>query len=255
MPRNKSELLRPAVSSEINNIRLVKRIGQTTTAKRFSVLTQIFEEWRIDYNIQTIFNNKRKVSNIIIPSINMDGKIVLAAHYDVYPESKGYIDNACAVACLILLKKRGLLPGNVEILLSDCEECGRYGSKQYCKIYRPQIKAVINVDVIGYGKELYYKHNNPMFENAVKDHSMKFADFPLCDYDTYLDLKIPVLGLVTADGPDWDSAFDKIISLIHNEKNDNDIKMVNSDSIDLVADTIAQIVNNGSFNKIKEVIR
>lgn len=251
----KSELLKPAASPEIDNIRLVKRIGQTTTAKRFSVLTQIFEEWRMDYNVQTMFSSRRMVSNIIIPSSNMGDKIVLAAHYDVYPESKGYIDNACAVACLILLKKRGLLPGNVEILLSDCEECGRYGSKQYCKIYQPQIKAVINLDVIGYGKELYYMHNNSMFENAVKEHSMKPAHFPPCDYDTFLDLKIPALSLSTGDGPDWDSTFDKLISLLHNYENDNRIDMVDSGSIDLVADNIAQIVNNGGFNKIKEVIR
>jgi hypothetical protein len=251
MTQNQAELLNLQDLSELDIVKLVKRIGQQTNAKRFAIITRILEEWKIDYNIQRSFQQRRTVSNIIIPSIDKDNKIVLAAHYDVVPESYGYIDNACAVACLLLLKKRGMLPGNVEILLSDCEECGRYGSMLYCKIYRPQIKAVINLDVIGYGEELYYNHNNPIFKNAVEKHSMKFADFPLCDYDTFHDLKIPTISFSTGDGPDWDSTFNKIISLIHNRENDNDINMVNSNSIKLIINTIEEILNNGPLIKPK----
>lgn len=255
MTQNQPELLNPPVLPEIDIVKLVKRIGQQTTAKRFAILTKILAEWKIDYNIQRSFHYRDMVSNIIIPSKAMDEKIVLAAHYDVVTGSCGYIDNACAVASLLLLKKRGNLPDNVEILLCDYEECGQYGSRQYCRVYRHQIKAAINLDVIGYGEVLYYMHNNPIFKNAVKTHSMKLAKFPPCDYNTFLDFKIPTLSLSTAEGLEWDSTLPTLISLLHNNHNDNNINMVNPQSITTTVNALEQIINDDFFNKTKEAVR
>jgi Zn-dependent M28 family amino/carboxypeptidase len=255
MAKNQAELLNLPDLSEIDNIELVSLIGQKTNTKRFAILTQILNEWMIDYKIQILYLEPVKEANIIIPSVDKNEKIVLAAHYDVFPESYGYIDNACAVACLILLKKRGMLPDNVEILLCDCEECGQYGSSRYCEMYHEQIKAVINLDVIGYGEVLYYMHNNPIFESIATKHSMKPANFPPCDYDSFKNLNMPTLSLSTGDGPDWDTTYPKLISLLHNNRNDNDINMVNSDSMTLVINTLEQILQNGTLNKLKTTAR
>ena len=223
-------------------INLVLLIGQITTHERFNKITHILEDWMIDYNIQTSFKRRNMISNIIIPSVNKYNKITLIAHYDVVDGSNGYIDNACSIVCLLLMKKQGLLPPNVEVLFSDCEEYGQVGARAYYDTNMAQTKAIINLDVIGYGTQIYYMHNNPIFIDFVMRNSMMPAVFPICDYYVFNKSHIYSISLTTGDGPNWNSTENKVMSLMHHGKNDNRIKVVNPKSIELVMDTIQKLL-------------
>ena len=84
-------------------------------------------------------------------------RIIVAAHYDIVPESPGADDNASGVAALIelafMLKETPPLNCDVELVSYDAEEIGLLGSRYHVKILKAQkvdIVCMLAMDLVGY---------------------------------------------------------------------------------------------------------
>jgi len=104
----------------------------------------------VEGSVKNKFIKNLKIRNIITKN---KSKIVICAHYDSMLDSPGANDNASGVAALLELAKKHK---NAQYILFDAEEWNKSGSYAYVKTLNKQklkqIKALINLDMIGSGK-------------------------------------------------------------------------------------------------------
>jgi len=176
---------------------------------------------RRPYRLQT----DRRNTNIIIPAKKPEHVIVLTAHYDVYPKSMGYNDNGSGIATVLSIMDH--VPDDVEIVFTDNEEVGGWGSQLYIAENRNRIRMNINVDVVGLGTKIYYDMADPVFE-IHHQHSIflensygpvSYSGVPFNDSHIFRNNSIPTVLIIAGSAP-----FSGIISEVwkHQHRNVND---------------------------------
>jgi hypothetical protein len=179
-----------------------------------------------------------ELTNIIIPAKTQEGKIVVFAHHDVYPGSKGYNDNSSGVVTLLRLQED--LPDNVELVITDGEEVGGQGCRYYLencmKLKQTEFEA-INLDVVGLADTLFYE----VYEGAIKSFTfpsyMKpYANIPFSDSRVMESYGIPNVLILT--GKSQRLLIEDIWKAEHCGFNDGNIEMISEKTMDLVFDTV-----------------
>lgn len=145
------------------------KMGKMTEEERVSFIENLCTSSGIfSYAQSNDFYDKGdffSITNLIIPARVQKDKIVLTAHYDVIPGSKGYNDNLSGVITLLLLA--GEVTDNVEIVFCDKEECGYLGASYYIFKNRHELKMNINVDIVGIPGMIYYT-KYPTYKKSTK---------------------------------------------------------------------------------------
>jgi len=96
-------------------------------------------------------------------------RIIVAAHFDIVPESPGADDNASGVVALIelayMLKQTAELNCDVELVSYDAEEMGLLGSRYHAKQLKNQkvdVVCMISMDLVGYYSDAEHSQNYPV---------------------------------------------------------------------------------------------
>lgn len=209
------------------------------TVQRHNKLITYFVKNNIKYDIITDVK-RYNTTDIILPSTT-DPIIVLTAHYDVYHKSLGYNDNGSGILAVLLALKE--LPSNVEVVFTDREELGGSGVDTYLDYCTKIIMCNINVDTVGLTGMLYADNTNITTINDIL-HDCKQGIFPFSDGSIFDEYSIPTVTLCS--GP-IDCSFDQGISYlfksIHNGPLDNNIELIDYDSIIQAKNKIIEIVN------------
>lgn len=117
---------------------------------------------------------------------NTQETIVVTAHYDSVPFSKGAYDNATGSACLYALAMyfdKHAPKRNIKFVFCGSEERGLLGSKLYCRRYRSTLENVVlnvNIDMIGstLGKAISVATADNELVNYT-DYFAKIQGYPL----------------------------------------------------------------------------
>ena len=141
------------------------------------------------------FQERDDISNIIIPAKNQKDKIVVMAHHDVFPGSKGYNDNSTGV--VILLWMQDFVPDNVEFVFTDGEERGGRGCNLYLE-KATDIRFAINLDVVGLGNKIFYEEYGPKGKIFLKGKDLEYyKGIPFSDSYILDDYGIPNILMLT----------------------------------------------------------
>lgn len=163
----------------------VATFAQPTHEGRLGALEALLATESLPYAIEEFAGSRPapdRGRNVIVRSGPVNGSaILLVAHYDAAALSPGIladglVDNAASVVAMIEAMRRltGRTRHRLELLLSDEEELGLTGAREFLRIRDPKSFAVaINADVAGYGDTLIYGLNNgpqsAMINAAVDD--------------------------------------------------------------------------------------
>lgn len=214
---------------------MVKHIGQIDNNKRFRNICSLIKRKVI---VQRSSNNKYKT--IIIPSISKK-KIVLTAHYDTYPNSLGYNDNAAGIVSILNIIDD--LPHNVEVVFTDAEEKAGVGCAMYIESYKDAILYNLNIDVVGLGKNIFYEircDKNNIIKHSLSQH--QYLNIPFNDSYVFHSFNIPTMTIISGSKP-----IDKVIAEIwdaeHGGKNDNKIELISADAVQNVSNYLVGVLN------------
>jgi len=120
------------------------------------LLNRLREMGLAEASVSGIREERRGWQNVtaLLPG-SVDDEILLIAHYDTVPRSPGAVDDASGCAVILTAidhLRRVPLRHSLRVLLSDGEESGEQGSRQFLSQRAsdaPQITAVVNLDMIG----------------------------------------------------------------------------------------------------------
>jgi len=224
-----------------NFIDMVKHIGQKDREDRFKNLTSLIGvEYRIDCDVQS------NVRNVVIPAKTKENLITLSAHWDSFPNSNGYNDNASSLAVLLSIQDQ--LPENISILFSDREESGGWGVSAYLKDNHPSFN--INLDVVGYGKKLFFDTYGHF------DQPMNLTEG--CEYhpnvpfnDSYIFNSHGVDSILFITGNSQKQVINEIWERQHGGKLDNDITQVNEETMQMVSDRLLKYFDTINGEELK----
>ena len=176
---------------------------------------------------------------LVIPS-DAEEPIVLCAHYDVVPGSRGYNDNGMALVTVLKMLENPL-PSNVEIVLTNCEERGALGARYYLEHTAKRIRGCINLDVCGCYDQVYL---DPMNCHAARTlANCKQGSMPPSDAYPFANEGIP--SVCFSSGPaetSFRSGIMRILSTMHNNLNDNKFDMLNFEMPDKVAAEVNNVI-------------
>jgi len=136
---------------------ILNSIKKLDKKSKFSIRTQDFD------------HKKTNASNIIVSLVgNSEKKIVIGAHYDIWPKSGGINDNGAAVLILLELIKFSLtisdLEYSIDFAFFDLEEKGQLGAKEYLKQENnSNIIGMINLDMCGIGDYVIFNETPTTF--------------------------------------------------------------------------------------------
>ncbi len=186
----------PASSRKLILLNLLKELD---TQSKFSV------------KIQEFLQKKELFSNIIVTATGkLPEKIVVGAHYDIWPNSGGVNDNGAAVFILLeLIKERLTLSKSeytVDFVFFDLEEKGQKGAKEYLKQEKKaEILCMINLDMCGIGDYIIFNETPSRFPHLSsilekicyenKLHFKKFPNLPPGDEITFQNKNIPSISI------------------------------------------------------------
>ncbi len=204
-----------------------------------------------DHEIQSADVDGYDVKNIIIPANHQKRKIVLMAHWDVFPGSAGLNDNSTGVVTLLKLQR--CLPDDVEIVFTDREECGGRGCQAYLdeqarKKTRPRM--AINVDVVGLGDKIFFeKYGDPKAINTEGVEMEAFDGIPFSDSHILRRAGVPNILLLT--GPSKRELIGAIFKAQHCGPDDGRIELISEDVMDRVFGTVKKLIQNNSNQEVK----
>ncbi len=127
---------------------------------RLQSLLTLLEEYNISYKLDESNGVKNVVVDVNVKRVGLfeiDGHVVLGAHYDAWPDSKGINDNYCAIAALIkfvIKAKKRKVKEHIKVVYFDKEESGMLGSREYVRKYNNHIKYAFIFDILGFGDRL-----------------------------------------------------------------------------------------------------
>jgi len=222
----------------MNFIKTIEYLGQDTSTinRRIRLQSLIHRDCRVETN--------NVASNIILPATRQH-RITLMAHYDLYPNSKGYNDNGSGLATLLSLQD--IYPEFVEIAFTDKEEVGGLGSDFYMKNHNPEF--VINVDVSGAGECVQfskYPVNNDFKYDFLSNEVETIERFhiPFSDNHIIQNHGVPSMLVFAGDRGNESQTISKIWSLQHCNENDNKIELLSEDILQQVSLYIKKIIEN-----------
>lgn len=226
--------------------------GATYLLPVFIVGSQLKEFFENNVGKETVISIKtkyvvKKSANLIHKISNRKNKfkLIIGAHVDTVPDSRGVLDNASGVATVLLLSeeiKKMHLPFDVWAVYFGSEENSMFGSKFFVdtltKEDREKIKYMISVDGIGMGDKIFvFVENdyNSQINEAFKDIQEKLI---LSDIEGSIDLSdhyyFKLLGIDSClVGSEAENFY------CHNKEAD-DIKNLN---IELSSDTFNSLLN------------
>jgi len=112
-------------------------------------------------SIKSRYLENQKISNVIAQK-SRDASIIIGAHYDSFFNTVGAHDNASGTTALLCAAHRlsTKLHHDIRFVLFDAEEWNKLGSYQYVEKLESigqlsKIKAMINIDSVGYGESIY----------------------------------------------------------------------------------------------------
>ena len=178
---------------------LLDSIKDIDTQNKFSVTIQDFPY------------KKEEFSNIVVTATGKSQKkIVIGAHYDIWPNSGGVNDNGAAVFILLELIKLALtlseLEYTVDFVFFDLEEKGQIGAKYYLnQEQQSDILCMINLDMCGIGDYVIFNETpsqipllSSILEKTCKEHSIQykmFSNLPPGDEIPFQNANIPSISI------------------------------------------------------------
>ena len=212
-----------------NEKELLKRLCQKSNAARMTALKGELSNVR--------YENWNDMA-LVVPA-DADAVTVLCAHFDAVPESFGYNDNGMALVTALKLLHR--LPADTEFVFTNGEERGGLGAEYYLAHTRKEIRACINLDVVGCFDCVYLDPMN--CREALRLSNCKMGRMPFSDALVFADKGVP--SVCFSSGP-ADTSFPEgiraICSTLHNNINDNRFDMLNFAMPDRVAVAVESLM-------------
>lgn len=223
----------------------IKQLGYQTSVGRRDLICSELDRVAIPYTIQ---KGRKGVSNIIVPAHRKAApKIVLCAHYDVFPNSSGYYDNGAALAMLLDMMPELQDHKNVEILFSDQEESGGLGSQHYLSSgYAKNILLAINLDIIGLPDTVYYSAtpNCPPEASALLNNAGALCvRYPFCDFNIFECQNIPAISFITTGAGDFHTQLSRSFECMHCGKDDGKLDLLDANMIAHVSSLVTTIIH------------
>lgn len=208
---------------------------------------------------------EESVKNIVIPLsdyASTDGKkIVFMAHYDAVGGSTGANDNGSAVAILIAFAEIVMAHGStipMEIVFTDREESGAYGSTMYNEISGKDILEIINLDTCGVGEDIvtcdWSLHPSEISWNLIYHEELKnlrpvfVRSLPYCDADVMHSAGHHVTGICSLPRKDVltmmtgkTASYAETYKYMHNGACD-DIKFINYEVMDKIVQYLSLLL-------------
>ncbi len=190
-----------------------------TTAERGAYIEQTLRSYGTGYMtapFQTVFLGRGDTlpisgTNIVAHIGHGFRRIVVGAHYDVFPGSPGANDNASGVAvALELVHRLAALDwrSGIDVCFFDQEEVDQVGSAQYVKRFvgPAGFVTMIDIDVMGRGDELYVgprnEHDGPpvlkAFRAAAAANGTPIVEgweYPPSDFLSFMNADLPAVGM------------------------------------------------------------
>lgn len=174
-------------------------------------LKDIDTQNKFSVNIQKFVHKKEDGFNVIVNATGKSKKkIVIGAHYDIWPKSGGVNDNGAAVFILLELIKRALTLSELEISIDfvffDLEENGQKGAKYYLEQEQvSEIYCMINLDMCGIGDYVIFNETSSqdpqlsfMLKKICKDndiHHKMLPNLPPGDEIPFQNCNIPSISI------------------------------------------------------------
>jgi len=182
----------------------IRSLEKPTNEERLDVIKTMLETRNIPYELETYTIEKTgrlsnyprsEGTNIVVTIGEGSGDILIGGHWDAVwlkngSLSKGVVDNGSSCVVLVRLAEKlqsEKLNHRIRIVFFDMEEIGLIGSKKYVEAHTSDdIRAVVNLDVLGYGESLMFgprntAGNNPIYralKGACVDLDINFVEFP-----------------------------------------------------------------------------
>lgn len=216
---------------------LIKYISTTDKDAKFRNICSLIKK---DY----YFLSDLESRNIVVPAKNKNDKVVLTAHYDVYPNSMGYNDNSTSIVALLLM--HDLLPDFCEIVFTDNEERFGKGADLYLKYNYDKIRFNINIDVIGIGKKIFYElYDSTFYSSNIKSILTEPEEHKGIPFsDSYIFYKYQILSLLFVAGNSNYTVVSDIFKCIHNNVDDNKIELINPLNVNKVINYTLNVLKN-----------
>lgn len=220
-------------------IEMIDYIGTSDKEKRFKrILSLINQTYIVEADQQS--------RNIIIPARIQTEKIAITAHWDTYPRSKGYNDNASGVVTLLRLQNE--LSDKFEIVFTDNEEIGGRGSALYLDNgHRPS--ANINLDVVGLGGRIFFERYGD-FKLEMPMGASEHRNVPFNDSHVFHNMGVPSILFVT--GTRAEGLIMEIRDAQHGGRNDNQLDLLSDKALEgIYAYVKGMIVLNSEAGVVK----
>lgn len=164
----------------------------------------------------------------------------LVAHYDNVHGSYGYNDNGMALVAVLGILDR--LPPHVEIVLTNGEECGASGSREYLRCRTAKPLRCVNIDVCGFGDKLYLdRMNSTNWSDGVAKRAT-CGMMPFNDAKMFVSEGVESVCVSTSIGDDFRKGIDEIWRTIHNNSLDNRLDLLNFRLLDDVREALLELV-------------
>jgi len=184
------------------------------------------------------FQERDDISNIIIPAKNQKNKIVVMAHHDVFPGSKGFNDNSTGV--VTLLELQDVVSDNVEFVFTDGEERGGRGCNLYLE-KSSEIRFAINLDVVGLGNKIFYEAYGPRGKIKIGKEKMEYyKGIPFSDSYILKDFGVPNILMLT--GSSSKNLIRDIFNAQHRGCNDGRFDLIQDEVMNKVFSTTLRII-------------
>ena len=225
-------------------------IIQEKIVKDENPFAEMFKKYKLDMDSDelqgfdfSIFDSKKEyhVRNIIIPAKSGTSKMTFMAHWDLYPGSLGYNDNSSSVSSL--LKIQNYVHDDMTIVFTDFEESFGIGSQLYCDNLENQWEIIINLDVCGFGENIFIDMNGWSFDEIdIPTNFISYEGVPFNDSHITSDNGFQSLLLVT--GNSSKTLIGDIFDLQHGGKFDNDLTKLNQPILDKVETFLKGIIDS-----------
>jgi len=230
----------------VNYIETIRQLGYQSGARRRDLICSRLDQASLAYTVQ---KGECGVVNIIVPAKRRKGlKIVLCAHYDVFPRSSGYYDNGAALALLLDLAPGLAEESHVEILFSDKEEIGGLGTEHYLSTKEGKnIALAINLDIIGLPDTVYYSATSDCPSRAseiLSTASAQCVRYPFCDFNVFESQNIPALSVITTGAGDFNTQLARSYDCMHCGKDDGNLELLDAKMIAHVGMLVTTIIQS-----------
>ena len=230
-------------------------IGQREREERFNRICSLITR---PYIVQTqkpqdkslfIPDRITDIKNIIVPARDRTKpKIVLTSHYDAFPGSLGYNDNASGISALLSIQE--IIPDHCEIVFTDYEEMGALGATMYAEESEAgSILFNINLDIISIGDFIFeerYSQKEYRIRTPKMEKLYNCQNIPCNDSHAFCRSDISSILIISNNHDDEYSLVNNVWHYQHNGVHDNNLDKLSEKSIDKVVSLALEIIKINS---------